>query len=171
MFNRTELSQLTGLNYEVIRSLERRKILVPRNGKYTYNQAVFARALQSIQSALDLKTISFADAFGPRAQDELDFTRIDVGVMFSQGIIFAPEGTAFAFDEYFPGSNEVFVFEGESPEVANFIKEFGGISVKGYQLVVFIGFHRIKKNIDIIAEKMGNNSTKKTTHCDQVLVG
>lgn len=78
MFTRSELEDLTGLDYQLIRSLERRKILTSRQGKYNYNQAIFGRVLHLVQKKLNLKTITFALSFGARPQDEVDFVNTDL---------------------------------------------------------------------------------------------
>lgn len=160
MFSRSELEKLTGLDYQLIRSLERRKILTSRQGKYSYNQAIFGRTLHLIQKKLNLRAINFAEAFGSRPQDEIDFITLDLMLIVNSGFAMLPsinKDIRTVVDEWLlPIEQEVFLGNNLSHDDLKALTKMGIPTIYGANLnVIVIALYRVRNRIDAIAEDMG----------------
>ncbi|MBE9204915.1 hypothetical protein IQ218_17665 [Synechocystis salina LEGE 06099] len=71
---------LTCLEYchQTTYQLEKKNIISPTNGQYTFNQIIFGRFLEQSRKASKAKTIKFADKFGSRAQHEIDWDDVEL---------------------------------------------------------------------------------------------
>ena len=159
MFNRTEMAELSGINSRTLYRLEEKNILNSQKNKYTYNQVIFGRVLEQIRYELGVTTMKFAEAFGSRAQHEIDWTTTCLIMFVNQGfgIIDGEKNKEIesAFDEWFlPHEKEAFFIDGDSnPGIRQFLKKHFLIDLQGNTNLIYVAVFRARKAIQRVAKK------------------
>lgn len=193
MFSRIELSQLTGLEYEMTRSLERRKIITPNKGRYNYNQVIFGRVLRQIQVELKLPRIVFTDVFGVDPQNKIDFVnRPLIFLVNLKNAIFPniDKSDIKKFEEHwdnflnyvvneavgeiiFVPNKEIISLNNNSNSIKMIEVFIGDAQITGDISIVIIPLFRVREAIKLKAEEMDISSKIDQTqlsHFDDVLI-
>lgn len=195
MFSRIELSQLTGLEYEMTRSLERRKIITSKKGKYNYNQIIFGRVLRQIQIELNLPSIVFSDAFGVDPQSKIDFVNRSLIFLINLEHAMIPhiakddvkefedhwnEFLDHTFNEamgetvFLPNKEIISFNNGDNPSGTLVMESLvGGAKFMGDVSFVIIPLFRVREAIELKAEEMSISSKieqTKLSHFDNILI-
>lgn len=159
MFNRTEMSELSGISPSALYTLEEKNIINSQKNKYTYNQLIFGRVLEQVRDELGVTALKFADDFGSRAQYDIDWTSTCLIMVVNQGfgIIDGEKNKEIesAFDEWFlPHEKEAFSIDGDSnPEIRKFLKDHFFIDLKGNANLIYVAIFRVRKAIERAAKK------------------
>ncbi len=131
LFTRAEFTDLTGIRHQTSYQLEKKNIIVPSNGEYTFNQLIFGRFLEQSRRAFGAKTIKFADVFGSRAQYDVQWDEMEIAFLNGHGVgiigtddFFARADAISLIDEWLlPVELECFLFSGKDEKVRAFLLE------------------------------------------------
>jgi hypothetical protein len=129
LFTRAEFTDLTGIRHQTTYQLEKKNIINPANGEYTFNQVIFGRFLEQSRLAYSSPTIKFADGFRGRSQYEIEWEKVELVFLTKQGAGMIqgddlPIGIRDLTDEWLlPLEKEAFLVSGSDVRVKDFFAQ------------------------------------------------